>query len=189
MHPLRAEPPEETGHGYGRAQVIHFIDFQAGVDLSASIQNLINLICGNRIQTAAKGVELDQIQIIPGLYIVCSGIQTGMIHPLVIDTDGTFHRHQMGDRILCQNRNSVAVDQIRDAMMDFRVYMVRSAGQNNSSASGFIQIFQGLLAFFLNVFMYESHFLPGLMGCGFYLLCRKLFEDFQKTFGHDLFRS
>ena len=88
------------------------------------------------IQSASEGVQLDQIQVISCLNKVCSCIQSGVVHPLVIDTDRTLHRNQMGNGILSKNRNSVAVDQIRDTMMDLRVNVVWTACKNNSSAAG-----------------------------------------------------
>ena len=49
----------------GGPQIVHLVDFQAGVDFAASFQNLVYLIRCNGIQTAAEGIELNQIQIIP----------------------------------------------------------------------------------------------------------------------------
>ena len=71
----------------GSAEVVDLIDLQAGVNFTASGQNFVNLIGCNGIQTAAERVQLDQVKIIACLYVVCSRIQTGVIHPLVIDTD------------------------------------------------------------------------------------------------------
>ena len=39
----------------------------------------------------------------------------------------------MGHRILSQYGESVGSNQIRNTVMDFRVYMVRPAGQNNTA--------------------------------------------------------
>ena len=47
-----------------RTQVVDLIDLQAGINLAASGQNLINLIGGNGVETAAERVQLDQIQIL-----------------------------------------------------------------------------------------------------------------------------
>ncbi len=55
----------------GSAEVVDLIDLQAGINLAASGQNIINLIGGNGVETAAERVQLDQVKIIAGLYKVC----------------------------------------------------------------------------------------------------------------------
>ena len=99
-------------------KVVYLINLQAGVNLAAAIQNFINLIGGDRIKSAAKGVQLDQIQIITGFHKVCCCIQSGVVHPLVIDTDRALNRYQMGNRILSEDCHTIAVDQIRDTVMN-----------------------------------------------------------------------
>ena len=59
---------EGTDTDTGGSQVADFIDFQAGVKPSGTRQNIFYLVCCYRIQTAAKGVELDKFQILLGLY-------------------------------------------------------------------------------------------------------------------------
>ena len=67
----------------GRAKVIHLVDFKHGVKLSGPCEDVGNLVCGNGVQTAAKGIELDQIQIVLGFYKAGCSIEAGMVHPLV----------------------------------------------------------------------------------------------------------
>ena len=67
----------------GGTKVVYLINLQAGVDLAAAIQDFVDLVGGDGIQSAAKGVQLDQIQVISCLYKVCSCIQSGVVHPLV----------------------------------------------------------------------------------------------------------
>ncbi len=117
------------------AEVVDLINLQAGINLAATGQNLINLISGNGVKTAAEGVQLDQIKIIACLYIVCCCIQTGVVHPLVIDTERTLDRCQMGNRILRQHAQSVGVDQIRNTVMDLRIDMVWTTGKNDAPAA------------------------------------------------------
>ena len=42
---------------------------------------------------------------------------------------------QMGNRILCEHCHTIAVDQIRDTVMDLRVNMVRTAGKNDAPSA------------------------------------------------------
>ena len=87
----------------GGSQVVDFIDLQHCVDLAGMGQNIADLIGGNGIQSAAEGVELDQIQLIGVLDIFGSGIKAAMVHPLVIGDQRALRIHQMGDGILCQD--------------------------------------------------------------------------------------
>ena len=73
----------------GSAEVVDLIDLQAGINFTASGQNLINLIGGNGVETAAERVQLDQVKIIACLYVVCSRIQTGVTTPLVSTNDSS----------------------------------------------------------------------------------------------------
>ena len=50
----------------GCTQVGHLINFEDGVQLAAGLQNLRHLIGGYGVQTAAKGVELNELQVLPG---------------------------------------------------------------------------------------------------------------------------
>ena len=43
----------------GCTKVVDLVNLQAGINLAAAVQNLINLIRGNCIQSASKGVQLD----------------------------------------------------------------------------------------------------------------------------------
>ena len=52
----------------GSAEVVDLINLQAGINLAASGQNLINLIGGNGVETAAERVQLNQVKIVACLY-------------------------------------------------------------------------------------------------------------------------
>lgn len=132
----------------GRSQIIYLVNLQAGINLAASLQNFVNLVCSNGVQAAAEGIKLDEIQIILCLDKVGCRVQTGMIHPLVVDTERTLDLCQVGYRILCQYSNAVAVDQIRDTVMDLGINVIRTAGKDNSSSSCLFQILQSFLPFF-----------------------------------------
>ena len=54
-----------------------------------------DLVGGDGIQTAAEGVELDQIQVIPGLDKVGGGIEPGVVHPLVVDAQRPLNRRKV----------------------------------------------------------------------------------------------
>ena len=67
----------------GGAQVVDLVDLQGCVDLVGVIQDLRHLVGGDGVQSAAEGVKLDQIQVLPGLYEVGRGVEPGVVHPLI----------------------------------------------------------------------------------------------------------
>ena len=149
-----------SGNGYGFLQHQGYLPRQSlsRYRFVTSVKDFINLVSSNCIQTTSKRVELDQIQVIACLYIVCSSIQSGVVHPLVIDANRAFHRCQMRDGILSKYGNTIAVDQIRDTMMDFRVNMVWASCKDNTMASCIFQIFQGFFPFFLYIAAWQQPF-------------------------------
>ena len=46
-------------------QIVHLVDFQQGIELVAFFQNFGNLVGSHRVQAAAEGIELDELQIVP----------------------------------------------------------------------------------------------------------------------------
>ena len=49
----------------GGSQIVYLVNLSAGINLPGITQNIIYLIGGDRIQAAAKGIELNEIQILP----------------------------------------------------------------------------------------------------------------------------
>ena len=122
---------EGTDPDPGGAQIAYFIDLQTGIDLAGTAQNLIHLVGSNRVQSAAEGVKLDQIQIIPGLYITGRRIQAGVIHPLIHDPQRPLGFVEMGNAVFGQNRQTVAANQLRNPVVDFPVNVVGTACQDD----------------------------------------------------------
>ena len=112
-----------------------------------------------------------------------------MVHPLVIDTNRALNRYQMGNRILSEDCHTIAVDQIRDTVMNLRVNMVRTTSQNDAPAACLLQVLKCLLTFFLNVLMYGSHFLPCLVSGFLHLRFRDIRENLSQSLCNDLFRG
>ena len=57
-----------------------------------------------------------------------------MVHPLVRDNERALSIGQMGDGILGEDCKAVGGDELRNTMVDLRVYMVRTAGQHDAVA-------------------------------------------------------
>ena len=48
------------------AQIIHLINLEHCVNLSGPGKDIADSVCGDSVQAAAKGVQLDQVQIVHG---------------------------------------------------------------------------------------------------------------------------
>ena len=68
-----------------RAQVVDLVNLQRRVYLIGTGQDICHFVRCHGVQTAAEGVELDEVQILGCLYIVCRRVQPGVVHPLVHD--------------------------------------------------------------------------------------------------------
>ena len=157
---------ERTDTDPGGAQVVHLVDLQHGIDLVGAGQNIPGLVHGNGVQTAAEGVQLYEVQVLLLLHELRCPVETGVVHPLVRDDEGPLDLSEMGNRILCQHGEVVGGDELRNAVVDLRIAVVGSAGQNDAPVTGFLHPFQGLLALFLHVVMGPLQLLPGRMGSG-----------------------
>ena len=60
-------------------------------------------------------------------------------------------RMQMRNRILCQYRNIVGVDKLRNSMVHLRVNVVGASGKNDSPIAGAVQKFNGFLTLLFHV--------------------------------------
>ncbi len=129
-----------------RTQAVDLIDLQAGVDLSAGIKNLIRLIRRDGVEAASEGIQLDEIQIIPGVDKIRRRVKTRVVHPLVVDAERPLQFAEMGDGVLGQHRHPVGIDHLRDSVVDLRVDMIGSSGENDAVASGLFQIAERLFA-------------------------------------------
>ena len=155
------------------SQVIDLVDLQHRIDLAGARQDVADLIRGNGVQAAAEGIELHQIQVIPGLYKGGGPVQAGVVHPLVRDDDGPFHLSQMGNGILRQHRKTVAGDHVRDTMVDLGIDVIGAARQHDAVMAGLFHPGKDLLSFFLRVRFCLQKLLPGQMGGGTDLRLRK----------------
>ena len=70
---------------------------------------------------------------------------------------------KMGDGVLCQYCNIVGCDQFRESMVDFRVNMIRTSRQNDTTVAGLIQETNRLLSFRSHVLTAGCKLLPCFM--------------------------
>ena len=147
----------------GSSQVAYLVDLQAGINLAGIGQNILNGIRGDGIQAAAKGIELDQVQVFRGLYIVCSCVETAVVHPLVHHDQRALRFVQVGDGILRKHCQSVRIDQFRNPVIDLGVNVVGTSGEDDSVSAGLLQPFQRFFAFIVHCLPGPGKFLPAFL--------------------------
>ena len=125
---------KRTDTDTGSAEITDLIDLQTGIDFSGICENIFYLIGGNGIQTAAKRIQLDEVEIFCGFHIVGSSVKTAVVHPLIHDNEGTLRLIEIGDRILGKHCHTIGIDELRDTVVDLGIDMVRSSGQNDTVA-------------------------------------------------------
>ena len=119
----------------GRAQIIHLIDFQHGIELAALFQYLTHLIGGDGVKAAAEGEQLHQLQIIPVPHKFRRRIQPGVEHPLIHHPQRTLGRCIQRQTVLGEHIQPIGGDQLRNAVVDLRVNVVRPASQHHALLS------------------------------------------------------
>ena len=128
-------------------------------------QDISHLVGGHCVQSASKGVKLNQIQVILGLHKAGCCVETGVVHPLVRHHQRPFHPSQVGYGVLGEYSESIGGNQLRYAVVNLRVHMVGPAGQDNPPFSMLLHPGQGFLPLFHQVVTGGGQLLPGGMGC------------------------
>ena len=124
----------------GRAQVVHLVDLQHGIELIALFQDLTHLIGGDGVQAAAEGEELHQLQIVPSAHELRRGVQPGVEHPLIHHPQGTLGRGVQGQTVLGEHIQAVGGDELRDAVVDLRVDVVGPSRQHHATLAAALHL-------------------------------------------------
>ena len=132
-------------------QVGYLVDLEHGVDLAAGLQDLLHLVGSQGIETAAEGVELDQVQVVAHRHKAGDGVQAAVVHPLVDDANRTLGLHQMRERILGKDRKAKARDELGQGVVDLGVVMVRTTGKHDAVTAVVLDPLESLLAHGLDV--------------------------------------
>ena len=109
-----------------------------------------------------------------------------MIHPLVIDPDRPLDLCKMRDGILGEDGHPVGVDELRYAVIDLRIDVVRTSAEDDPVPAGLLKILNRLLAFFLNVASCCPKFRPSCSGSAAHFLFRDRGENADQSFRQDL---
>ena len=146
------------------AQIVHLVDFQQRIEFIAALQDLIDLVRGHSVQTAAKGIELQQLQVIPIPDKPGGGIQPGMVDPLVHDPQVLVFLG-IREAVLREHRQAIGGDEFRDTVIDLRVDMIGPPGQDNTAAAIVLHLLQYPLSFCHNVGLGLPLLRPGCLDC------------------------
>ena len=144
----------------GSAQIVHLVDFQDGVELVAPFQNFAHLIGGDSVQTAAEGIQLDQLQVLPVPHELCRAVQPGMVDPLVVDPEGALGGEIDGQAVLGEDGKVIRGNHFRDTVVDFGVNVIGPASQNDAPRVIFRHPLQRLLPLCTNVGLGALLFFP-----------------------------
>ena len=170
----------------GSAQVVDFVNLQAGINLAGTGQNITDLVRGDGIQPASEGIQLYQVQILMLPHIACRGIETGVVHPLVGYDQGSLGTAQVGDGILGEHRYAKGGDQFRDAVVDLGINVIGPAGKDDSPFSGFVQVPEDFLPFLHDVSAGPGQLCPAGRCRLPDLLCGKFRKFCQQGFGDSI---
>ena len=156
------------------AQVGHLVNLEHGVDLAAGLKDLLHLVGGQSVQTAAERVELNQVQIVAHRHKTGDGVQAAVVHPLVDDANRTLGLYQMRERILGKDRKAKARDKLGQGMVDLGVVMVGTAGEHDAVTAVVLDPLKSLLAHGLDVLVETRIGLKGSVDGGIDLGARDL---------------
>ena len=95
-----------------------------------------------------------------------SGIETGMIHPLIRDAHRTFGIKVDRETVLGEHREPEACDHFRNAVVDLRINVIGTACENNAAAMRGLHLFQHAGALLTDVLFGAELLRPGAV-CSF----------------------
>ena len=171
------------------AQIVHLVDFQQRIEFIAALQDLIDLVRGHSVQTAAKGIELQQLQVIPIPDEPGGGIQPGMVDPLVHDPQVLVFLG-IREAVLREHRQAIGGDELGDTVIDLRVDMIGPPGQDNTAAAIVLHLLQYPLSFRHDVGLGLPLLRPGCLDCRLDFGSRDvpfLLTELYQPFGSNLF--
>ena len=144
---LVLERRQQAAHADARrAQVRHLVDFEDGVHLARRLEDLLHLVGGQRVQTAAEAVQLDEVEVGPLGGHLRRRIQARVVHPLVHQADGALQRAEVRDGVLGEHRQAEAGQKLGDGMVDLGVVVVGAPGQHDAVRARGLHPGQRLLA-------------------------------------------
>ena len=150
-------------------QVGDLVDLEDGVHVAATLEDLLDLVGGDRIDAAAEGVELDHFEV--GLVADAGGglVEARVVGPLVEDAQGSFEAG-IDDGILGEDSHAEADDHLGDAVVDLGVKVVGAARQHDAAHAMLTHPLDGFDALRADFGLDGGVLLPRLIQRGLHLL-------------------
>ena len=108
--------------------------------LPPALEDLLHLVARDSIQAAAEGGELHEGEpaVLRGQRGGC--VETGVISPLVDDTQGPVDLPEVRNRILREDRHPQGDRELRDAVVDLGVQVIGAAGKNHAEKAAALDV-------------------------------------------------
>ena len=167
-------------------QIADLIDFDQGVNIPPVFQEFLGLFRGHRVQAAAEGGELHQLQAVVLGNHLRRLVQTAVVFPLVQDpvvfSGGGIG--QMGNGVLGEDGHPQGGDDVVQSVVDFRVHVIGPSGQNDTLFAVLFQPGDGFFPFLLDILVEVVLFPVGMaQGDGdFFLGNTFTFKDLTEPF-------
>ena len=111
----------------GSAQVGDLVDLEHGVHLARRLEDFLHLVGGERVQTAAERVQLDEVEVAALGRHLRRSVEARVVHPLVDQANRALERTQVRDGVLGEHRQPEACEQLGDSVVDLGIVMVGAA--------------------------------------------------------------
>ena len=85
-------------------RLFDLVNFDQGVELTGAFQNFAHLIRGDGVQTAAEGVELDQLQVVARAHEFGRPVQAEWYTHWSFTRRGMLRRKRIGNAVLGEHR-------------------------------------------------------------------------------------
>ena len=129
--PARERRHERAQADARRAEIRDLVELDHRVDALMCLEDIAHLPRRDGIEATAKGTELDEREVRMLAGDLCRMVEACVIAPLVHDGEARALDGQMINGVLGKNGQMVALDHLRDAVIDFRIDVIRAADEQN----------------------------------------------------------
>ena len=163
-------------------QVGDLVDLEDGVHVAAALEDLLDLVGGDRVDAAAEGVELDHLEV--RLVADAGGglVEARVVGPLVEDAQGALEA-RVDDGILGENGHAQADDDLGDAVVDLGVEVVGAARQHDAAHAVLTHPLDGFDALRADLSLDGGVLLPRLVQGGLHLFDGNVVAVFLEGLG------
>ena len=187
--PTRERRHERAQADAGRAEVRDLVELDHRVDAVMRFEDVAHLSRRDGVEAAAERAELDERDVRMLADELRRMIEARMVAPLVDDMELLALDGHVIDGVLRENRQMVALDHLRDAVVDFGVDMIRTADEQDGMLTRLLDALENLCAIVAHVLTILCELLVGRIDGRSDFIFRQMFvfERFHEAFRHALF--